>query len=81
MKEGILFIIERYYAPKNFNLILFKVKKRKKLGNDNFHLFISAPICQNAFPSRLVKNEFRVFSESLGSPPSSTQTLVAIAGL
>ena len=42
---------------------------------------ISAPICQNTFSPHLVKNEFRVFSESLGPPPSSTQTLVAIAGL
>ena len=42
---------------------------------------ISLPICQNPSSSRLVKNELRVFSESLGPPPSSTQTLVAIAGL
>ena len=48
---------------------------------DMIAFFISAPICQNAFPSHLVKNDFRVFSESLGSPPSSTQTLVVMAGL
>ena len=44
-------------------------------------LYISVPICQNTFSPLLVKNELRVFSESVGPPPSSTQTLVAIAGL
>ena len=42
---------------------------------------ISVPICQNTFSPRLVKIELRVFLESLGPPPSSAQTLVAIAGL
>ena len=43
--------------------------------------YISVPICQNPSSSRLVKNELKVFSELLGPPPSSTQTLVTIAGL
>ena len=42
---------------------------------------ISGQICQNAFPSRLVKNELWVFLESLGPPPSSTYTIMALAGL
>ena len=45
------------------------------------HDYISVPICQNPSSSRLGENELWVFLESLGPPPSSTQTLVAIAGL
>ena len=41
----------------------------------------SVPLRQNTFLSRLVKNELRVFSESLGPPPSSTYPFMAIAGL
>ena len=39
---------------------------------DKVETAISAPICQNTFSPHLVKNELRVFSESLGPPPSST---------
>ena len=35
---------------------------------------ISAPFCQNIFSLFVVKNELKVFSESLGPPPSSTKT-------
>ena len=47
----------------------------------HYYTNISVPICQNQSSSHLVKNEWRVFSESLRTPPSSAKTIMAITGL